>query len=191
MAPEVGSSDHEATEHDFKAELRAIAHPIRLRILSLLTGAPMSATDIARELKISHANASYHLRRLLAVGTIVIHSEEKVHGGVVRRYRYDVDRQASTSKQNRTPSVSVVNEQKLVFAALAGELVRRSELLAHGRSAAQTDAEVWLPPEKWEELRAQASSTIVELHRSALPPHTPGSVRVSATVALFVMEGEA
>ena len=54
-----------------QATLRAMAHPIRLRILSLLTGAPMTAADVARELGITHANASYHLRNLLAGGVIV------------------------------------------------------------------------------------------------------------------------
>ena len=42
--------------------LRALAHPVRLRILSLLTGADLTAADVARELGITHANASYHLR---------------------------------------------------------------------------------------------------------------------------------
>ena len=38
--------------------LRALAHPVRLRILSLLTGADLTAADVARELGITHANAS-------------------------------------------------------------------------------------------------------------------------------------
>ena len=31
-------------------QMRALAHPTRLRILSLLTGAPMTAAEVAREL---------------------------------------------------------------------------------------------------------------------------------------------
>lgn len=38
--------------------LRAVAHPVRLRILSLLTGAEMSAAEIARELDITQATAA-------------------------------------------------------------------------------------------------------------------------------------
>ena len=38
--------------------LRALAHPVRLRILSLLTGTELSAAEIARELGLTHANAS-------------------------------------------------------------------------------------------------------------------------------------
>ena len=46
------------------ASLRAVAHPVRLRILSLLTGTELSAAEVARELDLTHANASYHLRVL-------------------------------------------------------------------------------------------------------------------------------
>src|ERR1700679_2222186 len=46
------------------AALRARAHPLRLRMLSLLTGAAMSAAELGRELGVSQALASYHLRQL-------------------------------------------------------------------------------------------------------------------------------
>ncbi|HEX6873862.1 MAG TPA: helix-turn-helix domain-containing protein, partial [Micromonosporaceae bacterium] len=70
------------------AKLRALAHPIRLRILSLLTGAAMTAAEIARELDLTHANASYHVRQLAEVGQIEVVAEERIRGGVAKRYRY-------------------------------------------------------------------------------------------------------
>ncbi len=75
--------------------MRAMAHPTRLRIMSLLTGAPMTAADVARELGMAHANASYHLRQLLAVGKIAVAAEEKINGGTARRYRYVLDKDTS------------------------------------------------------------------------------------------------
>jgi hypothetical protein len=39
-------------------ELRATAHPIRLRLLSLLTGLAMGAAEAGRELGLSQAAAS-------------------------------------------------------------------------------------------------------------------------------------
>ena len=68
--------------------LRALAHPVRLRILSLLTGADLTAADVARELGITHANASYHLRFLLDAGEIAVSGEESIRGGRARRYRH-------------------------------------------------------------------------------------------------------
>ena len=44
--------------------------------MSLLTAAPMTAAEVARELGLTHANASYHLRTQLAGGLIVVDGEE-------------------------------------------------------------------------------------------------------------------
>ena len=64
------------------AALRAMAHPLRLRMMSLLTGAELSAAEVARELGITHANASYHLRVLLDAGELEVAGEEKIRGGI-------------------------------------------------------------------------------------------------------------
>ena len=61
---------------------------MRLRILSLLTGADLTAADVARELGLTHANASYHLRFLLDAGEIVVQRQETIRGGRARRYRH-------------------------------------------------------------------------------------------------------
>ena len=74
------------------AAMRAIAHPVRLRILSLLTGTAMSAAEVARELGLTHANASYHLRLLADADELVVDGEEKIRGGVAKRYRYPHER---------------------------------------------------------------------------------------------------
>ncbi|HYG92184.1 MAG TPA: helix-turn-helix domain-containing protein, partial [Nocardioides sp.] len=70
------------------ASLRAAAHPLRLRMLSLLTGSAMSAAEVARELDITHANASYHLRVLRDAGEVVVDGEERIRGGMAKRYRH-------------------------------------------------------------------------------------------------------
>src|SRR5258705_10796197 len=76
-------------ERSRTAELRGLAHPVRLRMLSLLTGAPMSAAEVARELGLTHANASYHLRQLLAAGQLVEAGEGAIRGRPAKRYRRD------------------------------------------------------------------------------------------------------
>jgi predicted ArsR family transcriptional regulator len=56
--------------HDPKI-LRAIAHPVRNRILTELTASgPMRAADIARELTIPANQASFHLRQLAKYGLV-------------------------------------------------------------------------------------------------------------------------
>lgn len=51
--------------------LRAIAHPVRNRILTELTASgPMRAADVARELDIPANQASFHLRQLAKYGLV-------------------------------------------------------------------------------------------------------------------------
>jgi DNA-binding transcriptional ArsR family regulator len=51
--------------------IRALAHPIRLKLQSIIARAgQITAADAARELKISHALASHHLRQLAKYGFV-------------------------------------------------------------------------------------------------------------------------
>ena len=163
--------------------LRALAHPVRLRMLSLLTGAAMSAAELARELEQTQANASYHLRALAAARLVTAAGEVRVRGGVAKRYRYEVDGQAP-------PAMDVASEP-LFAQALAAELVRRSRLRRAGASGISTDAELWVDPTTWDEVRTRMTAASKQLHHAARPPRTAGTVRLSVTVAAFEMADEA
>ncbi len=161
-----------------------MAHPVRLRILSLLTGASLTAAEVARELGLTHANASYHLRNLLAGGLIVPAGEEKIRGGVAKRYRYDVERDEAAD--HRRPPRSG-GEIRALYAAAAHELIRRSTQGDWSAKKSMTDAELWIDPDTWEELRERMTQLSRDLHAAALPPRTPGAVRTSTTMAMFRM----
>ncbi|MGI5212411.1 winged helix-turn-helix domain-containing protein [Plantactinospora sp. CA-290183] len=66
-------------ERDSTTRLRALAHPVRLRILSLLTAAALTAAEVARELALTHANASYRARLLPGTGA----ARHRPHDGPV------------------------------------------------------------------------------------------------------------
>ncbi|HKD96860.1 MAG TPA: helix-turn-helix domain-containing protein [Micromonosporaceae bacterium] len=170
-------------------ELRALAHPIRLRILSLLTGAAMTAAEVARELGLTHANASYHLRQLYAAGTIRVAGEERIRGGAAKRYRYDTDHTLSTAPPGTAGRHR--RDKRAIFLAYATELRRR---LAHLRDTPGrthgTDAELWVDPEVWTEFHARVNEASRALHRAAQPPRTPGTIRTNSTIALFEMDPE-
>src|SRR5690349_23399973 len=93
------------TDTDAVARLRASAHPVRLRILSLLTAEAMSAAEVARALDLTHANASYHLRFLHHAGEVEVESEEKIRGGMAKRYRY---------RMRSKPSAAPVTTEDLI-----------------------------------------------------------------------------
>lgn len=167
---EGGTTDGDgASLHD----MRALAHPLRMRILTLLTGTAMSAAEAARELGGSQANVSYHLRKLFDAGLLEMVEEVPIRGGVAKRYRH------RPAPPDPTPD-----------RAMLTALTRRSALrAAHGAAA---DAELWVDPDLWQETVAEIRALSDRLHRSALPPHSPGTVRVSTTISLFEMEpGEA
>jgi DNA-binding transcriptional ArsR family regulator len=170
-----------------QAALRAMAHPVRLRMLSLLTGAPLTAADVARELGLTHANASYHMRNLLAAGLIVQTGEERIRGGVAKRYRYDADRDRDRDREAPVGE-HAADSQRALFAAVANELIRRTAEADWSVGASMIDAELWVDPQVWSEIRDRITRAGRDLHDAARPPHTPGAIRTSATLAMFRME---
>lgn len=160
--------------------LRALAHPLRLRLLSLVTARAMSASEAARELGESQANVSYHMRHLLAAGLVELVEETSVRGGRAKRYRHD------PASGGSVPGGSL-DDYAVLAAAVSEELQRRSRERVPGAPGAFTDAELWLPPEAWNRVRELAEELGVLMHDSARPPGTPGAVRASATLMLFEM----
>jgi DNA-binding transcriptional ArsR family regulator len=167
-----------------KTALRATAHPVRLQIMSLLTGAEMTAAEVARELGLTHANASYHLRTLLSAGMIVPAGEEKIRGGMAKRYRYDPAHDAATDKAHGHRPDEYF---QAMYAAVAAELTRRSRGTYPEQLNLMVDAELWIEPEAWKAFKTRVGEAARELHEVARPPRTPGTVRTSTSVAMFRM----
>ena len=164
------------------SSLRALAHPVRLQILSLLTGTSMSAADIARQLDITQANASYHLRQLAAVGEVVEAGERKIRGGTAKLYKHPWEEHAH---QDRSKAGS--DDKQLYLQAFASEMVRRYAMYEPGQGSF-TDAELWVDPEVWREVVEAAGEASMRLHRAAQAPGAEGTIRVSMTTALFRMQ---
>ena len=163
------------------SSMRATAHPVRLQILSLLTGADMSAAEIARELDITHANASYHLRFLADAGVVVEAGEEKIRGGVAKRYRHPWDSTPMTG-HDATPEDAVHYVR-----VMAEEMVRRYAQKERGTRGHLTDAEMWVSPEVWERVSALIEQASRLVHSEARPPRSAGTIHVNLTAAAFQM----
>jgi DNA-binding transcriptional ArsR family regulator len=71
-------------------EVRALAHPLRLRMLESLAQRPATASMLARDLGESSGATSYHLRALAAAGIIVEDLERRK--GRERWWKRDPDR---------------------------------------------------------------------------------------------------
>jgi DNA-binding transcriptional ArsR family regulator len=170
---------------DDTTALRATAHPLRLRMLSLLTGTAASAAEVARELGVTQANASYHLRLLERAGLVRVVEEVRVRGGVARRYRHESSSVPFTAAElDRT--VDDAPTRQHYIALLASALQQRSTEAVPGPRTA-TDAELWVTPGSWRQVVTLVGEASALLHAAAAAPRTEGSIRVSMTAALFPM----
>lgn len=158
--------------------LRTLAHPVRLRMLTLMWPGPMSAAELARELNISHALASQHLRRLVAVGLAELAEERTRRGGRERRYR-TVHGSPLSDQRDGAP---------LLAATLAHTLQERAARRDQDSSGVTVDAEVWVEPEVWEQARRRLAEIGAELHDAAHPPRSPGTIPVGISLMAFRMQ---
>ena len=174
----------EAPRNGELSSLRVLAHPLRLQMLSLLTGAALSATELARELGVSQALASYHLRQLHRAGVIELGEVRPRRGGRERRFVYRPDAAA-------TPPPAPADGLALFAEAVAVELRRRSQQAEAGPHRLGIDAELWVEPGQWAEAVEAMRTASLALHRQAQPPRTAGTIRVSVSAVLFPMATDA
>lgn len=167
------------------AGLRALAHPVRLRMLSLLTGSALSAAELARQIGVSQANASYHLRQLADVGLVVAAGEQRVRGGTAKRYRYLPPAPADAGQPDGLRRSAV--GYPLLVQALADELVRRSARHA-GNPGLFADLELWVTPQQWTQAVQSVRAVADDLHAAGQPAGSPGTVTASASMVMFEMD---
>ncbi|MHB1845192.1 MAG: ArsR/SmtB family transcription factor [Deltaproteobacteria bacterium] len=161
--------------------LRVLAHPLRLRMLSLLTGSSLSATELSRELGISQALASYHLRQLHEAGVIELAEVRSRRGGRERRFSYRARPQGSSGAGKDQEAHALFAE------ALCVELRRRVREAQQGATRLGVDAELWVDPADWQRALEAIRAASEQLHRRAQPPGSAGAVRVSVSALLFAM----
>jgi len=157
--------------------LRALAHPTRLRMLSLMWAGPLSAANLAAELGISHGLASQHLRTLDRAGLVELAEVRAKRGGRERLFR--------TVKG--TPLSERVDVSPLLTEVLVKNLRQRLTVRAPDSASVVTDAELWITPEVWTEYRKRLAILMYELHEHSQPPRTPGTTPIGAFLMAFEM----
>jgi DNA-binding transcriptional ArsR family regulator len=160
--------------------LRAMAHPLRLQILSLTTGAALSAAELAEELGIAHAAASYHARQLADAGLLQVVDDPRERAGPGRppvRYRYEPRVDLDRSEGERA-----------LRAATSRDMQRR--LRARTRHRVGADGETWLAPADFEEVCALGQRISDLVHERAQRPHAEGTVHASISVYAFELGDE-
>lgn len=141
----------------------------------------MSATEVAAELGIAHASASYHLRQLAKAGFLrqADESPQRGKGRPQRRYRYDP---SSADRLDRSDGRQQLHQ------ATSTDLARRLAQTRHQRMA--MDAEVWLDRPVWEEIVGLIGQAVALLHDKAGSPHADDAVKVSMTATLLELDDQ-
>ncbi len=158
--------------------LRALAHPLRLRMLSLMWAEAHSATGLAAALDIGHGLATQHLRRLVACDLVQLVETRPGRGGGERFFR--------------TVQGPVLSERAddavLLAQALAVTLRQRAHRRAPGPGVV-VDADLWVTPQVWETFRADLAALVDGLHAHGRGPSDPDCVPVGVTLMAFRLLG--
>lgn len=156
--------------------LRALSHPLRLRILGMVTGRAISATEVAAATGAAHAAASYHLRQLAQAGLIRAVPPPAV---AARRGR-------GRPQQRYAMRPAALRR----LAPRSARLIERHLLSELGRTLGQagtkriTNAEVWLTPADATRLRTVTAEADRIVHSKGQPPGAPRSKHISLTSVL-------
>jgi DNA-binding transcriptional ArsR family regulator len=130
--------------------VRALGHPLRVRVLAILEERTASAVELARILDADIGVVAYHVRKLNQLGLIELVRETRVRGAIQRHYRAYERPRVSDDAWEQAPPVA---KQAAVDAALqqindygraanaAGGFDRRDAHIT--RTALRLDAEGW------------------------------------------------
>jgi len=105
--------------------LKALAHPVRVRILGILEHRTATPKELARELSLPLENTSYHVRALREFGFIKLERKRQVRGAVEHHYRAVARPRVSAKAREQMP-------ESLKQAMNAANISQLSELVNRG-----------------------------------------------------------
>lgn len=149
-------------------------------MLALLRARALSAAELGREIGISQASASYHLRQLAGAGMVEL-AEQRMHrGGRERRYR----------RRDLTLPAPNESERLAFMRVVLSEAERKLELADLSKPASTGDEDVWIDAETWPRFVARMRRLLGDVEAAGVVAGTPGAIRVSASVLLFAVQDE-
>jgi DNA-binding transcriptional ArsR family regulator len=159
------------------AELRALAHPIRLRLLELFAEAPRTTKQVAALLGAPPTRLYHHVAALERAGLLQVHESRKVRGTIERWYAAAPQRSFGTAPPGVEPARSAKTKAargpSRAVALTVLEQARRELAAAprHGIALAPLVARLVLrvPPARIPELRKRIYDAIREATSDCTP----------------------
>lgn len=172
------------------AAIRALAHPLRIRLLSMLQAeGPATATTLSRVLAESTGATSYHLRQLARYGLI---AEDRERGNQRDRWwrasahHYNLAPELVSSAEYRAASAElmarVIERDAGVVAAFVEQLESFEPALRD--AATFTNHAVYATTEEVSELRAEIHAAFARLERPDAAERPPDAVRFYGVLRL-------
>jgi DNA-binding transcriptional ArsR family regulator len=85
--------------------VKALAHPLRIRILAILEDRVASPSEIAQQLDAPLGNVSYHVRQLAELGLISLVRETPVRGTLEHHYRAEIRPRITDKAWSAAPDI--------------------------------------------------------------------------------------
>ena len=171
---------------------KALAHPLRTRILAALADRTASPSELANELDVPLGVLSYHVRRLTALGFLKLVRRVPRRGAVEHYYTATVRPRITDEAWGATPAI--VKQASLgaalaqigsdVSAAAAGGGFD-SEQSRLSRIAASVDEQGWREVAQELEQTAERISRIESESRTRLDEGPKGEQQIVAVLMLF------
>lgn len=190
------ATDQETLRLTEPAQMRALAHPLRLRLLGLLRSeGPATASSLAVRLGVSPALASYHLRQL-GVRGFIQEAPDLARDGKERWWR-STHRSTSWSTADFLDTPERASAEQALGREVVKAVAQRSmEWVMEAttwpsRWVESADLSDWLLELDAEELRELREEIRAVIARRADRPRHEGSERVHAVLQLFPQRRQA
>lgn len=167
------------------AAMRAISHPTRVRMMHLLRSESLSASELARRLRIRFGSAQYHLASLERAGIARRVAERRKRGGTEILFAVPHSLWVDTGPDAPPGAIQAMHRAHLA------ELARRLDAEAEEPEPGDTDRDVFSTREvelRPEDVPAATEALHVFFHRLdelGAPGPTSSSLPFTASVMLF------
>jgi DNA-binding transcriptional ArsR family regulator len=175
--------------------VRALGHPLRVRILAILEERTASAVELSRMLHADIGVVAYHVRKLHQLGLIELERESRVRGAIQRHYRaYERPRVSGEAWRDAPP----IAKQAAVDAALQQiHDYGRASNAAGGFDRADahiTRTALRLDPEGWAKLARslrRVLEDVAEIEQEVAARATAGEAGTLEDVGLVLLQFQA
>lgn len=122
--------------------IRALGHPLRVRIVDLLTEEVLSPNELTRFVDASLSHVSYHVRVLERNDAIELVDQKKRRGAIEHFFRATAESFLGSPKWRRVPKVFLGS---IAGASLQSFIDKSIKALAAGKLDGAGSAFVWMP----------------------------------------------